>query len=97
MTKCTAQKKLLGQYSVNGKVLGHRDKHIMSVLEKGAQPNGLGGQQAGWLLVDVAVMDTPGTVPCWMNGRYFMMGVNSLFSAGIFLSIAEQKCQQYSQ
>jgi len=77
---------------VNGKVLGHRDKHIVSVFEKEAQPNGLGGQQAGyWMLVDVVVMDTPGTVPCWMSDRNFMMGVTSLFSADICLSIAEQK------
>lgn len=67
--------------------------YYVSVLEKGAQLNGLGSQQAGyWLLGDVAVMDTPGTAPCWMSGRYFMMGITSLFSAEIFLSIAEQKC-----
>jgi hypothetical protein len=75
-------------------VLRQRDKHIyVSILEKEAQPNRLGGQQAGnRLMVNVAEMDTPGTVPCWMSDRYFMMGVAAVFSADIFLSTVEQKC-----
>jgi hypothetical protein len=43
-------------------------------------------------MVDVAEMDTAGTVPCWVSDMYFMMGVASVLSADIFLSTVEQKC-----